>query len=393
MNTNIVCFVDLDKNRECMEFKIEDTNYSIKIAGTISDPYFCGNDLCNVLMYTKPIEAIRKHVYKEDKKTLLQLRKDFENSEDVVLGPVSQSLSYNDGKAVYINETGLYTLLIKSKAPFAVSFQRYVCKEILPAIRKYGSFDLKEKETLEKQLREKDEQLEYSNNHILFLKEMLVDDTKISKTQIVYIATSRNYARQNRFKVGGVESHDKLASRLSTYNCRSAVGDEWNYTDVFNVAEYKQIELRLKYLIGRFRDKKSKEIYNMHYTNLRYIVEYLCSHYSDEVDEVNERLKEFISNLNIRNLRPVVPEFINNFASITNVENGVATNTLVHARSREEFADKLKEYVEKLDPDIKSITRKQVFDDMRVSKNRNALFDLLVNVVKEIRPDLVLKSR
>jgi hypothetical protein len=51
---------------------------------------------------------------------------------------------------------------------------------------------------------------------------MLIDFTKIPKTQVVYIATSQNYAQQNRFKVGGVESLDKLSSRLSVYNGRSA---------------------------------------------------------------------------------------------------------------------------------------------------------------------------
>jgi MSV199 domain len=61
------------------------------------------------------------------------------------------------------------------------------------------------------------------------LKDLLVDDQKREKTQVVYIATSRNYAMQNRFKPGGVESIEKLTSRFSTYNSRSAAGDEWYY--------------------------------------------------------------------------------------------------------------------------------------------------------------------
>jgi hypothetical protein len=81
------------------------------------------------------------------------------------------------------------------------------------------------------ELQVKDEQHRAENlaneEHILLLKDMLIDDQKRDKTQVIYIATSQNYARQNRFKIGGVESTDKLASRFSTYNSRSAAGDEW----------------------------------------------------------------------------------------------------------------------------------------------------------------------
>jgi hypothetical protein len=142
------------------------------------------------------------------------------------------------------------------------------------------------------ELQAKEDQLQANEEHILLLKDMLIDDQKRDKTQVIYIATSQNYARQNRFKIGGVESTDKLASRFSTYNSRSAAGDEWYYSDTFLVADYRQIESRLKDLVGRFRDKKSKEIYVIHYTNIKYIVDYLCRHYCDEVDDVNAKLSK-----------------------------------------------------------------------------------------------------
>lgn len=37
-----------------------------------------------------------------------------------------KNLSYNDGKAVYVNEPGLYALIMKSKASFAEAFQDLV---------------------------------------------------------------------------------------------------------------------------------------------------------------------------------------------------------------------------------------------------------------------------
>jgi hypothetical protein len=95
------------------------------------------------------------------------------------------------------------------------------------------------------------EQLEDKNNHVLLLKDLLIDDTKREKLQVVYISTSQNYARQNRSKPGGVEKEALLRSRLSTYNSRSAKGDEWYF-----VADYRQVESRLKDVLGRFQEEQ-----------------------------------------------------------------------------------------------------------------------------------------
>jgi MSV199 domain len=256
-------------------------------------------------------------------------------------------------------------------------------------VQLYGAYTHQFKENqLKVQLQEKED-------HILLLKDLLIDDQKREKTQVIYIATSCNYARQNRFKPGGVESADKLASRFSTYNSRSAAGDEWYYSDTFLVADYRQIENRLKDLLGRFRDKKGKEIYIMHYTNIRYIVEYLCTHYNDEVDEVNTKLDEFISNLNCHCLRPVVPPPSQvTYANITTLkEDGTTTNTTLSANSRQDFIDQLKEYVSGLDSGTTEITKKKVFDDLKVKKDRKNKFPLLCAILSELRPDILLKQK
>ena len=107
-------------------------------------------------------------------------------------------------------------------------------------VQLYGAYTTQFRE---KQLKD---QIKSNQDHILLLKDLLIDDQKREKTKVLYIATSQNYARQNRFKVGGVENTQKLDSRLATYNSRSASGDEWYYSDTFLVADYHQIELRLK---------------------------------------------------------------------------------------------------------------------------------------------------
>jgi prophage antirepressor-like protein len=49
---------------------------------------------------------------------------------------------YNEGKAMYLNESGLYTSIMGSLKPVAKPFQRWVTSEVLPSIRKTGSYSL-----------------------------------------------------------------------------------------------------------------------------------------------------------------------------------------------------------------------------------------------------------
>jgi prophage antirepressor-like protein len=88
-------------------------------------------------------QALQKHVKPKFKQELIQL---YQRKVDVIststyLGS-NQPLNYNDGKAVYISEPGLYSLIMNSNAPFAEEFQDMVYETIPPSIRKYGSYQV-----------------------------------------------------------------------------------------------------------------------------------------------------------------------------------------------------------------------------------------------------------
>jgi hypothetical protein len=211
---------------------------------------------------------------------------------------------------------------------------------------------------------------------------MLIDFTKIPKTQVVYIATSQNYAQQNRFKVGGVESLDKLSSRLSVYNGRSANGDSFYFSDWFLVHNYSQIETRLKSLMGRFRENQSKEIYIIHYSKIQYILQYLIEHYNDETDTVNYHLSEFISSLNINNLRPVVPK-AQCLKKIKISEVG-KPDVILTSNTSESLVVKLKNHIETLDKETKLIKAKDVFDEVGLKSGRRKNYPILEELIKNI---------
>lgn len=87
------------------------------------EPYFVGKDVATVLGYSNTPKAIRDHVDEEDKR-----------AERIVhpLGGLQES--------ILINESGLYSLILKSKLPSSKKFKRWVTSEVLPQIRKHGMY-------------------------------------------------------------------------------------------------------------------------------------------------------------------------------------------------------------------------------------------------------------
>lgn len=119
---------------------VNDRVYLVRLAGTTEEPYFCGKDVCEVLGYKDPQKALFSNVkpkYKKDLKALFEVQ---ESCSCTSLGPFEPKLSYNEGKAVYISEPGLYGLIMASRAPYAEVFQEHVLETILPSIRRYGSY-------------------------------------------------------------------------------------------------------------------------------------------------------------------------------------------------------------------------------------------------------------
>ncbi len=245
----------------------------------------------------------------------------------------------------------------------------------------------------DQELQEHQFRIQETERHNLILNDLLINNTKMEATQVVYIATSPSYANQNRFKVGGVESTEKLKGRLSTYNSRSASGDEFYYSDIFIVMDYKQIESRLKSLMSRFRDVATKEIYILHYTNIKHIVQYFCDHYNEELDYVNEHLTKFISDINRYNLRPIIPKKTSfNLAKITSCRaDGSVATAVIETNSTRALVDKIETYVEGLT--CQEISKKQVFDDLKIRTGRKKLLPVLQSVLEKKRPDIVLNLK
>lgn len=104
---------------------------SVRTLMVENEPWFVGKDVATALGYAKSENAIKAHVDNEDKTlTLIQ-------------GGYSKGMQ----NTTIINESGLYSLILSSKLPNAKKFKRWVTSEVLPAIRKSGSYALTQEES------------------------------------------------------------------------------------------------------------------------------------------------------------------------------------------------------------------------------------------------------
>ena len=83
---------------------------------------FCGKDVALALGYSNTKDALSRHVETEDK-----------------LGS-RITTSGQSRMMTFINESGLYSLILSSKLESAKRFKHWVTSEVLPAIRKQGGY-------------------------------------------------------------------------------------------------------------------------------------------------------------------------------------------------------------------------------------------------------------
>ena len=112
----------------------------LRIVMVNEEPWFVGKDIAEKLGYAKPRNAISNHVDDEDKG----------------VAPIQGDLGGTQEMTI-INESGLYSLILKSKLPEAKQFKRWVTSEVLPSIRKDGGYiatnsDMSDEEIMAKAL-------------------------------------------------------------------------------------------------------------------------------------------------------------------------------------------------------------------------------------------------
>ena len=99
------------------------------------EPMFCAKDVCEALKHTNSRKAVV----------------DLGDKDDVTRSYIIDSLGRKQ-RATFINESGLYALILSSKLDSAKRFKRWVTSEVLPAIRKQGGYLIAKKGESEKEV-------------------------------------------------------------------------------------------------------------------------------------------------------------------------------------------------------------------------------------------------
>ena len=152
-------------------FKNQDFG-EIRAISINDEPYFVGKDVAMILGYSRPDHAVNHHVDDEDK-LMYQIDTSGQNRQMLI-----------------INESGLYSLILSSKLPNAKKFKRWVTSEVLPEIRKTGSYtkapkSFKEALFLAYKQQEKIEELEKTKAWIGNKREAQAMNTAIQKSKEV----------------------------------------------------------------------------------------------------------------------------------------------------------------------------------------------------------------
>lgn len=111
-----------------LAFTFEESSFTI--LGDVLNPLFIAQQVCKILGYAKPQNAVAQHCDPEDVTKVEML--DRLNRKQLVN---------------CVNESGLYALIFGSKLPKAKQFKRWVTNEVLPAIRKQGCYSAQEQDS------------------------------------------------------------------------------------------------------------------------------------------------------------------------------------------------------------------------------------------------------
>lgn len=207
---------------ELKQFNFE--NNQLRTLLINNEPWFLGKDVADILEYTNTAKAIRDHVDEEDKLT-----------ERIVL-------SGQNREVIFINESGLYSLVLSSKLPSAKKFKRWVTSEVLPQIRKTGSYatpQLTGEELMAKALIEAKSIMERQSKEITEMKpKALFADTVSASDNSILVGQEAKLISQRGFKVGQnrffawLREHGYLCSKGENYNMPTQKSREMNLIEI-----------------------------------------------------------------------------------------------------------------------------------------------------------------
>lgn len=209
---------------ELKQFNFE--NNQVRTLLINDDPWFVGKDVAEILGYSNQRKAIIDHVDDEDKTDGVTIRDSIGREQHPMC----------------INESGLYSLVLSSKLPNAKKFKHWVTSEVLPQIRKTGSYatpQLTGEELMAKALIEAKSVLERQNKQIIEMKpKALFADTVAASDSSILVGQEAKLISQSGCKMGQnrffawLRENGYLCSKGENYNMPTQKSREMDLIEI-----------------------------------------------------------------------------------------------------------------------------------------------------------------
>ena len=188
----------------------------IRTAGTAEAPLFCAADVCRALCYNNGRDAISRHCDEGD-----VVKRDTPTHGGV------QTMTF-------INESGLYALIFGSKLESAKQFKKWVTSEVLPAIRKTGSYTARHlsRKELAQMIIQAEEEIEALKLENLRQEEQLTEqkpkvvfaDAIVGSKSSCLIGELAKLITQNGYEIG----QNRLFAWMRTHHYLGTIGEYYN---------------------------------------------------------------------------------------------------------------------------------------------------------------------
>lgn len=180
---------------------------NVRIILQDNEPWFVAKDVCECLEISNSRQALS--------------RLDTDEKADVILNDGSQNRNMN-----IVNEYGLYSLVLSSRKPEAKEFKRWITHEVLPSLRKYGTYSMDIPRTLPDALKAYASEIEAHNKTKALLEEqkpkvVFADAVNASHTSIL-VGELAKLLRQNGYSIGQNRLFERLRNDGYLIKCGSS---------------------------------------------------------------------------------------------------------------------------------------------------------------------------
>lgn len=210
--------------------------------------YFRAKDICTILGYADTSKSLRDHVK--------EINRVYYSNIKSLTPSLVKGNEIEKKNTIYINETGLYCLMLSSQQKQAIKFKDWICESVLPSIRKHGFYKLHHTFNLK----------EYDNKNCLY----------IFKGDKAF------------YKIGITK---EIIRRMSGHKSDGLMKDENQICDIFVVDTY----LHLMEIERKIKEYLKVEGFQYEYKNYTELFK------EEYYDKVIGKVKELLASNNLKN--------------------------------------------------------------------------------------------